>query len=484
MNLKIKICISFLGLTFSCVLAALFALLGLDEVNIVLAFILGVQLIAFFTEGYVTGIISSVLSVLLFNYFFTAPIYTLQVYEAKYIFTFIVMFFVSILTSSLTSRIKKQYESAEKSKESSDQLSMLSRELIKATRLEEIYETASRHLKNIVQLEVTFIHVETEKESNKIVKWICDHKMPAGKGTNYFNSESSMYMPIIVSGHVHTIMVILDLREGLDLLSDHNMKLINSTIALALDRDVIQKQQELYKFETEHQKLINNMLSSMSHDIRTPLTGIIGSANTILLNPNEMDQITRESLIRNISEDAEWLLKLIENMLSITKLKDGKLIVNKTPEVLEEIINEAVHKAYRIDPSRQIQLNVLNSLIVVHVDGNLIVQLVYNLLENAIKYTPSEAKININMTLNEQYVNIEVEDFGDGIDETMIASVFERFFTAHKPVENIRNSMGLGLAICKSIAELHDGLLSVKNNAHGGATFILSLPYNKEDIFI
>lgn len=233
--------------------------------------------------------------------------------------------------------------------------------------------------------------------------------------------------------------------------------------------------------EAERERLRGNLLRSISHDLRTPLTSILGSSSTILENDDVIDKETRVELLKNIYEDTSWLTHSVENILSMTRIDEGKLDIEKRPEVVDEIIAESILRVKKFANSRDIKTNIPDEIIIVHVDVLLIEQVLVNLIDNAIRHTPKNSKIELTVKKESNQVLFEVADNGKGIPNEDIGNIFNRFYTKNKSRNLERRGIGLGLEICKSIVEAHGGEIVAFNNPSGGATFRFSIPMYDEE---
>lgn len=323
------------------VIATLFALLihsaGVGKENAAMVYIVGVLLITVFTTGYFYGAAGAVLSVLIFNYFFTEPLHTFAVMNRS---DMVLMFFflmTAFISSSVTVRFQKQMQIAE------------------------------------------------------------------------------------------------DTRA---------------------------------QMEKEHLK--SSLLRSISHDFRTPLTGIMGDCS-LLAEAEEMDDRTRRELAGEIQEQAVWLIKMMENILNMTKIENGQLYINKQPEVVDDIVYEAATHVIGLRDKRDFQVELPKELVVASLDGPMMVQVLINLLDNAMKHTECGNMIRVSVIYKEEKVYFKVEDDGDGIEEEFLPYIFDEFVTQSEARADRQRGIGLGLAICKAVVEAHGGEIYAKNREEGGA---------------
>ena len=228
------------------------------------------------------------------------------------------------------------------------------------------------------------------------------------------------------------------------------------------------------KAQMEREHLKSSMLRSISHDFRTPLTGIMGDCS-ILKESDEMDAKTRKELAGEIQEQAVWLMKMMENILSMTKIDSGHFYIKKQPEVVDDIIYEAAAHVIGLREHRKFEVRLPEQLVVAQMDGKMMVQVLINLLDNSMKHTQEGDTISVEVTFSGKRVYFKIEDDGDGIPEEIKDHIFDEFITKSEGKEDGRRGIGLGLAICKAVVEAHGGEIFAENRREGGARFVFWL---------
>jgi two-component system sensor histidine kinase KdpD len=251
--------------------------------------------------------------------------------------------------------------------------------------------------------------------------------------------------------------------------------MIEST-ALAMDRFHSTEQRIRSCEETEQERFRGNLLRAISHDLRTPLTGILGASSAILENEESFDKLTRRKLLSNIKEDSQWLIRMVENLLSVTRINQGTMKVAKTPEAAEEIVGGAVNRIRKSFPERKLMVKVPDELLIVPMDGTLIMQVLINLLENAVRHSPGDSTIEMDVRRDGNTVIFEVLDDGEGIGEQELPHLFEGYAADRMQSADSSRGMGIGLSICNSIIKAHDGKLEAANRETGGAALRFMLP--------
>lgn len=214
--------------------------------------------------------------------------------------------------------------------------------------------------------------------------------------------------------------------------------------------------------------------------MRTPLTGIVGASGVILENIEQLEKDSIKELVSDINDEANWLNNLVENILNMTRIGEGKLVINKNYEVVDDLVYEALNHVSKTSKIKNINVTIPDQVITILTDGKLIVQVLINLLENAIKHTDDNGIINIRVVSNDTEVIFEIEDNGTGIDSKIKDSLFESFVVSSSKVIDGKRGMGLGLSICKAIVEAHNGSIYVEDANAGGALFKFTIPFMEE----
>lgn len=494
---SVKVFFILLVLCGATLFAEAFKFLGFHESNIIMLYLLGVLIVAYVLEGFFYGILASLLGVLTFNFFFTEPYYSLLAYRPDYPVTFAMMLFASVLMSTLTNKVKQEAKLSKIREKRAFVLYKMSQGLLEAQSIPEICNVVgievSAVLKVIVQL-----NIRTELWSEEVIyengiairegifiaegqraliNQVYKTKSATRYSKKYFDDYNFYYAPIQVQSEILGVFGI-SLKHN-EIMYEEKLTLIEAMtyqIGLALERVIISDEKKRKQLEMERERFRANLLRAISHDLRTPLTGILGATSTLKDHSNQITEDQRKSLLEDIAQDTQWLIQSVENILSMTKFDEGKVTLNIKSELVDDLILEALNRFKNRDHRHQIHVNLPEELIAIYVDGNLIEQVIVNLIDNAIKYTPENSQIIIDVKPQVGQVFFLVSDEGKGIDESHIPLLFNRFFRAEFNSDKGKNGIGLGLEICKSIVEAHGGQIRAFNNSNGGATFEFSLP--------
>ena len=229
----------------------------------------------------------------------------------------------------------------------------------------------------------------------------------------------------------------------------------------------------------ENERLRANLLRTISHDLRTPLTTISGNASNLLSNGSSFDEETKQQLYSDIYDDSMWLINLVENLLSATRIEEGRMTLRTTTELLSDIVEEAMHHISRKAAGHKLSVEYEDDLMLVQADAKLVVQVITNIVDNAVKYTPPGSSIRISTRRIGETAEIRIADNGGGIPDEEKTRIFDKFYCGENRIADNRRSLGLGLYLCRAIVEAHGGTIRVTDNQPGGAVFAFTLPFKE-----
>lgn len=479
-----NLCITSLILFFCTLVSYVFDDISIRTENIMLIYLIGVLLIVVETRKFLWGIAGSILSILTFNYLFTNPLYSLQIDDFNYIITIMVFLIVSFMTASLVNKLQQHALKAKNSALQTAALYEITKAYLVLSGIDTIIShtihslyTAQQTICVVYYKDGTNLHKITaatdgiEETNEGMARWCMEKECDCGQETSFYENQSWTYHPMCCN---HTILGAYVLYNESSL-SDEQHVFIHTLISqmeMAIERELLHMEKEQNKIEIEKEKLRNNLLRSISHDLRTPLTGIAGSSTLICENYAELNDETIYHLVKSISSDALWLNQLVENLLNMTRIQDGKLLLKQSREVVDDIICEAVTRCESRKESHTLKVTLPTEVLLVEMDGRLIIQALVNMIDNAIKHTADTTVIEICCHKEQNLAIFEVIDQGEGIDKKIQDHLFDSFVTTKSERSDAKRGIGLGLTICKSIIEAHHGEIFAYNRKDAkGAVF-------------
>ena len=486
----------------------LFLRLGFNSANIIMVYILGVLAIAMMTNGRRYSLLSSVLSVLIFNFFFTFPYFSLMS-DPSYLATFAVMFLVAILGSSLTTRVQQQAaQNAEKAYRT-EILLETSQKLQKAEDAQSIIAVTATQLSRLLERDLVMYPLGEDDtllegvvfpatsgrpgdgpssyltpEERAAAEWVWKNNKHAGITTSTFPEARCLYMAIRGSEQVEAVAgIAISPDRKPDAFEKNLMIAILDECGLALEKERVVQAKRKAEEAARQEALRANLLRAISHDLRTPLTSISGNAGILLDKGNLLSEAKKDQLYASICDDALWLINLVENLLSITRMEEGSLTLHMQPELLEDVFSEALAHLDRNAKQRSISVDLPDDLLMADMDARLIVQVLINMVNNAIKYTPPGSHIILSARKSGKQVLVAVSDDGPGIPEESREKLFDMFYTLHNKRGDGRRGLGLGLSLCRSIITAHGGAITVENCSPHGARFSFTLQLSEVNTY-
>ena len=493
-------------------LSVLFDRQGFTHANIIMVYILGVLLTSTATSRRIYSLVSSVASVVIFNFLFTEPRFSLTAYETGYPVTFIVMFLTAYITGTLAARYKEQAGQSAKIARRTKILFDTDQMLSKAEDRDEIIRTAATQVvellgRNVIVFEnsdeelspphlfqpgefsaATALRADGDSEEIEFgtgsdmdrelsaARWALKNNQAAGAGTEHFSDSRYLYFALRVNDRVYGVVGIEADEEPLDAFEHSILLSILGECALALENEKNAREKEAAAVLAESEQLRANLLRTISHDLRTPLTTISGNASNLMSNSGSFDEDTKQQLYSDIYDDSMWLINLVENLLYATRIEEGRMILRTSAELLSEIIEEAMRHVGGKASKHRISAVCEDDLLLVKADAKLVIQVIVNIVDNAVKYTKPGSFISVTAGKKGDMAEIRIADTGEGISDEEKAKVFDKFYCGTNKIADNRRSMGLGLYLCKVIVEAHGGTIRVSDNHPRGTVFSFTLP--------
>ncbi len=468
--------------------------MGFTDANIIMVYILGVLLTSIATSHQVYSLLSSIASVFIFNFLFTVPRFSLTAYETGYPVTFVVMFLTAYITGTFAIRYKEQARQSAKTARRTKILFDADRMLSKAHGQDEIIHAAAEQIMKLLGRNIVVFHnlngqlsapilfctengqsYDPEKEQ-EAAAWVLKNNHAAGATTDIFPNARYFYLAIRVNERVYGVVGI-EASAGKLEASEHGILLsILGETALALENDRNAREKEAAAVLAESEQLRANLLRTISHDLRTPLTTISGNADNLLCNEDSFDEETKKQIYSDIYNDSMWLTDLVENLLYATRIEEGRMTLRTSTELLSEIVEESMQHLKRKAAARPIIVVCEDDLLLVRADAKLIVQVITNIVDNALKYTPAGSVITLTAGKANGMAEVQIADTGRGIPNEEKQKIFDKFYCGKNKIADNRRSLGLGLYLCKAIVEAHGGTIHVTDNLPKGAVFSFTLP--------
>jgi two-component system sensor histidine kinase KdpD len=431
------------------------------------------------------------LSVAAFDFFFVPPYFSFAVSDIQYLLTFGVMLVVALVISNFAVRLNQQAELARYRERRTAVLYTMSRDLATHRGTGMLAQLAAKHLRDVFDAQVAIFLTDADKrvqlqrgellvfelepKEAGVAQWVYDHNERAGLGTDTLPGASALYLPLVCStGPIG--VVALRPKDAALLLDPEQLHLLESLVnqvALALERTRLSDEAQQAHVRVETERMRNAILSSVSHDLRTPLASIAGAASSLVEAHEELTAVDRQDLARSIYREADRLDRLLKNLLDMMRLEAGAVQLSKQWHPIDEIIGAALARL-----EGRLHDHPLNTLLpadlpLVLVDGVLLEQVVINLLENAVKYAPKGSPIDLSASAGDRDVIINVADQGPGIPVGDESRIFDKFYRGKFVREG---GVGLGLTICRGIVEAHGGRIWAENRPGGGALIRFSIP--------
>ncbi len=458
----------------------------MDLANLIMVYLLGVLILAYL-QGTAASVSASVLSVLAFDFCFVSPRFAFAISNTQHIFTFVVMLLVALSIGNLTAWVRAQVKEARARERRTAELYALSRELATTRGTDGLLGATLKHICG--QFESTAVALLPDATGKLTVRcgpasefsltpretalaqWAYDFSQLTGRGTAIVPDAEALYVPLPALGETVGALAVKPIDPG-RLFSTEQVNLLEALAhqtALAVASDRLTDENQRIRLQEENERIRSSLLSSVSHDLRTPLAAITGSATTLLKEDKSLDASARRDLLENIREEADRLGRLVNNLIEMTRLESGPVELHKELHDLEDVVGSAIARMEDHLGARQIVTALPSDLPMVPMDAMLIEQVLVNIIENAIKYAPGSSPIEIGAEARNGRLTVKVSDRGPGIPPEDLDRLFDKFYRGR--LHGAAGGVGLGLAICKAIVDAHGGSIWAANRAGGGAVF-------------
>jgi len=461
----------------------------LDPTNMVMFYLLAV-VVAAVRLGRKPAIATSLLGVLAFDFFFVPPQLTFAVADSQYLITFVALFTVGVVISTLVVRARERAEAMRIREVQTASLYYLSRDLAAAAEISTVLKAVVRNVEEALNARVVLFLPEGERldimaasegltldiKEQAVADWAFRNRHVSGHGTDTLVSSAFIYLPLQTTSSVLGVMGVL-LENELDYISTESRRLLDAfatQAAMAMERVQFSRQAEQAQILQARENLERALLNSISHDLRTPLASVTGVLTSLREGGEHLDERVRSELLETACGEAERLNRFVGNLLDMTRIEAGAVRLNIEDCDVQDLVGCALAALEPRISSREVSFKMLPVMPLVPMDMVLMIQVLVNLLENSLKYSPADSPIEIVATTDSSWLVIEVSDRGAGVPEQDLKRVFDKFYRI--PVPEGAGGTGLGLSICKGIVEAHGGRIRAENRAGGGLSIQIRLP--------
>ena len=446
--------------------------------DIAMLYILGIAVVGS-RARYRPALMASVLAIAAFDLCFVPPFYTFAVSDADYVLTFVMMLVVAILVSRITSMLKAQADAAQSREGRTAAAFALSADLSAAREPVEIVRALARHSMSVIPGTASVTVRATDGTFNSddgVERWAYEHRQMAGQGTQTLPASPALYLPLVASDTALGVVRLtpIDARDVADPVRRQLLESFASQAAIALERVELAAGTQQARVEVEAERLRTSLLSSLSHDLRTPLGAIEGAASSLVDTGESLSPDVRRDLAQTIVEESRRMTRMVGNLLDMIRVETGALSVHQEWQPLEEVVSVALIRMDERLKGRMVNVDLPLTLPLVCIDGILIEQVLINLLENAVKYSPAGTPIELSASATRDHVIIAVADRGYGIPAGQEQTIFDKFHRVDHSAST--PGVGLGLTICRGIVLAHDGRIWAERRPGGGMIFRVALP--------
>ena len=500
------------GYVFSVALVAIISVIcrlaygHIELANMMMLYLFGI-VVAAARVGRGPSVLAAFLSIAVLDFLFVDPIYSLAVANTQYLITFAVMLTVGLQISRLTAQGRLQAVVARHRERRTAQLFALSRELSVGQDVGTLADVLRRHVLEGIEGEAIVLMPDAEGKledpsgfctpsghpgvsasplsvsSNElgIAQWAFDHRQPAGRLTGTLASASALFIPLDA---LDRSIGVLGLRPRVERQLQvpeqrHLLDALVSQTAVAIERVQLTETARTRGLAVESERIRNTLLSSISHDFRTPLVSIIGVTSSLLeTEADRFDQATWRNLLRSVLAESRRMHRMVSNLLDLSRLSTGANSIRNDSADIADLVGAVLYRLRDVIGGRPVSVRIAPDLPLARGDEVLLEQVLSNLVENALKYTPSGTPVEIDATTADRWIVVGVRDHGPGLIAGEEERVFDKFYRGSD--EQAQSGTGLGLAICRAILEAHGGRISARNESDGGARFSFTVPIDLE----
>ena len=464
---------------------------GFELANLVMVYLLGVT-VAGLRFGRGPSVLTAILNVAAFDFFFVPPRFTFAIADAQYLVTFGVMLIVALVIANLVASVRQQTRVAGARERRTALLYAMSRELAATRGISGMARVAVRHVAEVFHSSAVVLLPDSEGKLGyprdrpldksfrgadlAVAQWVADHSRKAGLGTDTLPAAPGLYVPLGDEGHSLGVLALLPSNPRRLLLPEqrHLLETFAGQIGLALERARLAESAEAAGLAAERESLRNTLLASISHDLRTPLAVLAAAGSTLAEHGARLDEATRVSFARSIETKAREMSELVSNVLDLMRFESGQVVLRRDWQTLDDLVGAALRTLEARLAGHTVDVRIAPDLPPVYVDATLVAQVFTNLFDNVAKYTPAGTRVSVSAAADGPFVRVVVEDDGPGLPLGDPARLFDKFQRGNG--EGAVVGVGLGLAICQAIVRAHGGEIEAQRRPGGGARFEFTLP--------
>lgn len=464
---------------------------------ILLIFFIGIIVLSIWTQSYLIGFFASILNVFVFNYFFTVPRFTLEMYRFEYPITFVTSIFASIFTSAILKNLKYQHSLTERQLYRTDIMLQFNQSIKESYSIMRLLTIAGEQIHQLLNQDVTVFLVESKKviksssfgnrtisnnhgtDDAETLSWVIENESRAGRLTDTFPGSKYLCIPIGTKPVKGIISIQFTDEDFIDTYDSSILDSMLNDITLAVENVDLLKQTRQSMLLAEREATRSNFLHSISHDIRTPLTSIIGNLDVLKYHGEGLDKKEHAHLLTASYEEAQYLYTLVTNILSLTKLERSDIQIKRTSYLVEELLEEFKEDLVRRHQNQKVNIEDDGTLALVHIDSKLILQVLFNLVDNALKHAESRSDITLRVHEQRSKVRFEMVDCGKGVPEEERRLIFNPYYSGDYFKDNKKDSLGLGLYLVQLILKQHHSQLEYRPNHPQGSIFYFYLDIEK-----
>ena len=473
------------------------AVLAINNVNIALLYLLCVLLVCAVTGSNLYGMGAAICCAVLYNLLFLPPVGSFEITRADDLLTILFYLMVSLVAGALTTQLQHRAWQAEESARRADLLARTGQGYLVRRGEEAVVRQGQTGIFELVGAECTvylaggdgglrpplrFGSCSKSGEAEN-APWVyrCFEEWQTGTPQACPGAPGWENLPLMGG---ERLLGVAALRLGGRKLGEADRSYLKAAVtqlSLSLEREKLSAEGEKIRLEVEKEKMRSSFLRSISHDLRTPLTGIAGTVDYVARNAATISRDELCGLMRDVDRDAVWMNNMVTNLLHLTRIQEGRLLVKKVPEVVDDVVADALERTRSLRGGRQVQVHLPDELLTVPMDGLLIRQVLCNLLDNAFCHTRPDTAVRLTVSRLGEDALFAVEDDGGGIPPALLDHIFESFVSEQSATADGKRGMGLGLMVCAAIVQAHGGAIRAENNAQGGAGFFFTLPLKEKE---